>query len=240
MEQKLYKPVIIKKVLNDEHYYYVDGIFYPAVSHILSETLPTPFALRYWIGEVGNEKAQQKLENSATRGTLIHEACEKLLKGEEISLIKEFPNLKDKKVLVGFANWCAEYKPQSISTEKTVASKYGYAGTLDLLCTINNEPWIIDFKTSAGVYVSHKIQVCAYRQAVLEMTGIEAKMGILHLDFKSKKGWNFISDFNIEKKPITIEAFLTVLEMYKILNGGKIPEPKFENEYPENLKLYSH
>lgn len=237
-EQKLYKPVIVKKVINDEHFYFVDGVFLPAVTRILQETLPTPYALKYWIGEIGNEKAEEKLKKAGDRGTLIHDACERLLKGEEISLIEEFKDKKDKKILVGFVNWCSEFQPGIISIEETVASKYGYAGTLDLFCNINNEPWIIDFKTSAGIYVSHHIQISMYRQAVLEMTGIEAKMGLLHLNPKTKKGWSLVTDIKIEGQPVTTKDITTVLEMYKVLNGGKIKEPELEENYPERIKLW--
>lgn len=239
---KLYKPVIVKKIINDEHFYFVDGKYLPAVTHVLAETLPMPYALRYWLGEVGNERAQQKLEKAGDRGTAIHEACEKLIMGEELNLTKEFPISSDKKVLVGFINWFAEFQPKLIKgtqPELILASQKGYAGTLDLPVVLRETPTIVDIKTSAGVYDSHKLQLVAYRQAFKEMYGIETDIAILHLTPKAKKGFIYYdqSKLMIDGKPVTIDDFMTVIAMYKVLHGGKIPEPPEVDEYPEILKL---
>lgn len=238
-KKELYHPEIIRKEVNDEHYYFVNGTFMPSVTKILGEAMPTPFALKNWLGEVGNERAELKLRKAGERGTLIHKACERLLKGEEISLIDEFPSREDKKVLVGFVNWISEVQPEVIATEKTVASRYGYAGTLDLYCIINSRPWIIDWKTSAGVYESHKLQLRAYHQAVLEMTGENAELGILHLNSRTKKGWTFYGteEMTIKKKPVEISDFMVFFEAYKVLNGGIIPPPPEIDSYPETLKI---
>lgn len=237
---KLYKPVIVRKEVEDSHYYFVDGKFFPSVTTILSETLPTPFALRYWIGEVGNEFAAKRLQEAGERGTKIHEACGMLIKGEEINLEKDFPEKRDKKTLVGFLNWFADYQPQewkAIPPETTVASSLGYAGTLDYGCLIKDKPFIIDFKTSASIYDSHKLQTIAYQNAVYEMTGVEAEVGILHLNPRVKKGYTFHTDLEIKNKPVTIEDFLKVFAVYKMLNGGVIKEPDLTEIYPPIIRL---
>lgn len=237
---KLYRPVIVRKEVDDEHYYFVDGVFTPAVTKILDFSMPTPFALRYWIGEVGNEKAQAKLEAAGTRGTLLHEACEALMRGDEVDLLNQFPDKKDKKALTGFVNWFNAVKPEYDvkDIEFTVASQQGYAGTLDLHCRINKEDWIIDFKTSANVYDGHKLQVAAYQQAYYEMTGKLCKMGILHLNPKVRAGYSFHSDLEIRGKAVTPEDFFKVFAVYKMLNGGVIPEPDLTEVYPEKIKLF--
>ncbi len=108
--------------------------------------------------------------------------------------------------------------------------------------------YIVDFKTSGGVYLDHLFQVTSYQQAILEMLGIKAKRGILHLNPKTKKGWKFHDDneFKIKQDgtkptkytPITITDFLLVLKMYKMLKGGIIPDPKLVDSYPIEVKLY--
>lgn len=235
----LYSPVIVKKEVNSEHYYYVDGQFFPGVTTILHETLPTPMALRSWIGDVGNEKAQLKLERAADRGTKIHAACESLLRGESVNLDIEFPDRNDKKCVAAFVNWASEFNPD-ISKGKiefVVASQLGFAGTLDIFCYIDDQPWIVDIKTSTGVYDSHKLQVVAYQQAFYEMTGIKANMAILHLNFRTKKGYSFIKDISIGGRELIIGDFVKVFEVYKMLNGGKIPEPPLDNIYPSVISL---
>lgn len=241
--EELYQPVIVRKELDDQHYYYVDEKFTPAVTTILSETLPMSLGLKNWIGDVGNEKAQMKMEKAAERGTAIHEACEKLILGEEINLEKDFPERQDKKVLVGFINWFVDYQPKplkNLKPEYIVASKLGFAGTVDYPCMINNLPYVVDFKTSKSVsYDSYKLQLVAYKHAIYEMTGIECRMGILHLTPMTKKGYSFIDDdrMEIKKKKVEISDFLAVLNLYKVLNGGQIPEPDLTEIYPPIIKL---
>ena len=234
---KLYKPVIVRKEVDDEHYYFVNGKFTPAVTRILDEAMPMPYALRHWIGEVGNEKAQAKLEKAGERGTLIHNACEQLLKGETLKL-SEFTEASDKKAIVGFVNWANEAKPDVKNIEFTVASRLGYAGTLDIYCEINKEPWIVDIKTSANVYDSHKLQIAGYQNAFAEMTGIKANMGILHLNPRTIKGWTFHKDLEISGEPVDIRDFMAVFNMYLMLNGGGVKEPDLTDVYPDEIKLY--
>ena len=237
----LYQPVITRKEVDGSHYYYVDNKFVPGVTTILHDTLPTPVALRQWIGDVGNEKAQQKLERAGERGTSIHNACEALLKGEEINLEKGFPNKADKKCVASFVNWVYETNPviaDPAHIEATVASVHGYAGTLDIFCYIDDEPWIIDIKTSSGVYDAHKLQIKAYQQAWYEMTGIMAKTGILHLNYRTKRGYSLIEKMTIGGRELEFGDFLKVFDVYKMLNGGEVPEPPTVDTYPSIISLY--
>lgn len=250
----LYAPVITRKQIDDSHYYYIDNgngpEYVPGVTTILHDTLPTPVALRKWIGDVGNEQADKKMNDAAERGTAIHDACEVLLRGEDLYLNQPFLNHKggqysftnsDKKCIVGFVDWCNEFKPEIKSTddiEFTVASKHGFAGTLDIFCYINDEPWIIDIKTSTGIYDSHKLQVIAYQQALYEMRGIKANVGILHLNYRTKKGYSLIDKIEINKKKLTFKDFMKVFDTYKMLNGGKIKGPPLKSVYPDVINLY--
>lgn len=252
----MFKPVIIKKEINDEHYYYVgesedaQPIFFPSVTKILHEAMPMPIGLKMWLGDVGNERAEQKLNNAAARGTLLHQACESLLYGEELE-IKNFDR-KDQKCLVSFINWFAEFQPTDIEIEQMVASTLKYAGTLDIRCRLKPETlaqlkikpqrpetdkWIIDLKTSRSIYLDHKLQITAYEEANYEMTGERSNRAILHLNPLTKRGYTFDADMTHEGAPITIDSFMCVYHMYKMLNGGVIPEPEEIEAYPEKLKL---
>lgn len=257
----MYKPVIIKKEINDEHFYYVDGKFTPGVTTILDESMPMPFGLRKWIGDVGNEKAEQKLNAAGDRGSAIHKACEALLLGETIKLQENFPQERDQKCIVSFINWINLFQPDLGKTnediykniEQVVASSLGFAGTLDLCCQIDpdlifkhtkfrtdNPNWIIDLKTSRDIYDSHKLQITGYKEAKFEMTGIQYNRGILLLNPLTIIGYKFMTEnkMTIAGKPVTTEDFMTVFNMYLMLNGGKVKEPNLENVYPESLSLY--
>lgn len=48
---------------------------------------------------------------------------------------------------------------------------HAYAGTCDLVATINGKLAIADFKTSTGIWPEYRLQLAAYRQAYGEETG---------------------------------------------------------------------
>ena len=237
----IYKPIITKQVIDDSHYYFVDGEYVPGVTTILHETLPTAPQLRQWIGDLGSEKAQARMEVAADRGTRIHQACEDLLRARPVNLKRDFPKYDEKKCITSFVDWVNVLHPTVVSPdhiEMVVASKAGFAGTLDLFCIIENEPWIVDFKTTSGIYDSHKLQLIAYQQAYLEMTGVNANVGILHLNHKTKKGWTFMTKMEIGGRPLEFGDFMKVFEVYKVLNGGVIRPVPLRTAYPEILTLY--
>jgi len=137
--------------------------------------------------------------------------------------------------LMSFHNWFHTFNPdlKSIQSEQVVGSKkYKYAGTLDLVCIKDGELWIIDFKTSAGIYPNYERQVSAYKQAYEEMYGVEIKhTAILRTGTTHKIKY----EFKEVNKPF--QSFLNVYQTYLDENGGKIPEPPLVDAYPNTLKL---
>jgi len=239
-----YQPVIVKKEIDTSHYYWV-GMdeqnleFVPSVTKILHEGMPTPLALKMWLMDVGAEKAEKKLNDAGARGSMLHDMCESLLLGNKIES-KTISNERDKKCVASFINWCAEYQPEikeQNHIEFIVASTLGYAGTMDIFCTIKGEPYIVDIKTSANIYPEHMLQITAYQEAFYEMTEIKAKRAILHLNPLTKKGYNFIEKIEIKKKPVTISDFICAFDMYKMINGGIISQPPKITVYPELFEL---
>jgi hypothetical protein len=61
-----------------------------------------------------------------------------------------------------------------------------YAGTLDLLCKIGGEPYLIDFKTSQRIWAEHEIQVSAYKHA-LEDRPVSLKLAILQVGYRGNR-----------------------------------------------------
>lgn len=224
---------IVRKEIDATHYYFVDGVWYPGVTSILDEAAPKGYGLLNFFKNNDAESIEKIKEETAEFGSKMHDAYEKLLNGVELNLAKDYPTTKEKKHIISFYTWYNATKPTEIQTEHTIASvKYRFAGTLDLACKINGETWIIDFKTSSGIYMSHEMQITAYKQAFEEMYGVKvAHLGIVRTGTKHKAGYEF--------KEVTreLKEFLNVYEMYKSLHGGKIPDPPLVDVYPETLKL---
>lgn len=75
-------------------------------------------------------------------------------------------------ILAAFRTWQDEAQFVTVAAEKLVFSReHGYAGTVDLIGTLNGRLAVLDIKTGRGVYPEYKLQLAAYAIARGEMTG---------------------------------------------------------------------
>lgn len=224
---------IVRKEIDDSHYYFVDGEFYPGVTTILDEAGPVPYALKQWFKNNSAQDIEEKSSTALTFGSRMHDAYEKIFNGVPLFLNKDYPLTKEKKHIYSVYSWASQVKPEVIQTECVVASKeFQYAGTLDLLCKIDNEYWVIDFKTSAGIYDSYLWQVEAYRRAVKETFGIEVQhAGILRSGTKHKCGYEF------KESTASFSDFKRIYDTYLSLHGGSVPNPPLIDVYPDVIQL---
>lgn len=144
--------------------------------------------LWHWKMKLGKEESDRIGNEAAEKGTRVHRRLEQILQGREFKTTpKEL-----KPYIDAFNNWVEEYQPNILFTERFVSSnKYGYAGTVDLICIIDGEPWVIDFKTSKAIYDEYGLQVRAYGYAFEEITNTKCRTAILQLGLPTKKGWKF-------------------------------------------------
>ena len=170
----------------DERFYSTDGEkFYPSVTTIL-EVYPKGFGFEQWLKDVG-DKAKDIADRAAAFGSKVHDATERLNKGEELSWIeegKENYTLEEWKSLLKYSDFWAKTKPELIANEQAYCSeKLGYGGTIDRVVRIIGELWLIDIKTSNYIHTSHELQLAAYAQMWNEFNPkYEIKnTGILHL-----------------------------------------------------------
>lgn len=188
----------------------------PSVTTVLSNGLPAP-ALKAW-GErlvaeyaVDNIDAWRRLNRSdaidhvkrapfrqlnaaGNRGTDIHTIAERILDGIN-------PNSWEGQTYGHHAQHIADflddYEVNVLGYEKTVVNDQdGYAGSYDLLARINNETWLIDWKTSKSVYGKFGVQLAAYANATWQITAQTAepmpavdRLGVVHL---TDVGYRFI------------------------------------------------
>jgi hypothetical protein len=98
----------------------------------------------------------RKADKAADRGTTIHEWLEKAMLGEQV------PDLDGEAVEYEQAAhaWLDAYSPEPVNLEITMFSSR-YAGTADGIVKIDGQNWLIDFKTSKGLYESAALQLAA-------------------------------------------------------------------------------
>jgi len=127
-------------------------------------------------------------QNAADSGTVSHKLVEAHIKGEEADLSDFTKNQIDagETGFLAFLDW---EKQQDIIYEHieypVVSEKYRYGGTIDMVARKNGSLWLLDLKTSRGVYKEMKLQVAAYSMAFEEQEQRQIhEWHILRLDKK--------------------------------------------------------
>jgi len=160
-----------------------------------------------------------KKEEAAGAGTIVHEWAEKftvsVLNGEDAPGIDhEWPE----EVLNGinaFLEWYTTHDVKFEASERIVFSrKHEYVGTCDAIAQVDGKRYMIDYKTSKGIYNEMYAQVSAYYHAYMEETGDELD-GALIIKFGKEDGG--FETKNITKKEIDIHqnAFIAMLTLKK-------------------------
>lgn len=159
---------------------------------------------------------RRKKEEAGQKGTDVHAEVESLLKRimEASGGIIEAGEKSDIPQVQKFIDWAVENKVKFLESEKHVFSeKLWIGGILDMVIELNGKKLIADIKTSSGIYNEAFFQMGAYDLCLEEM-GYEID-GYLVINLK--KTGEF--DLKIaENKEINKRAFLSALELYKIIN----------------------
>lgn len=98
-------------------------------------------------------------------GSEVHNLIEVHLKDQPVHLQNY-----SKKVQNGYnayLKWEKANNFELIASERRMYSKKGFAGTTDCICKLNGEKFVIDFKTSKGIYEpGYSMQLSAYKDMV--------------------------------------------------------------------------
>ena len=141
------------KVHFDEstHTYTLDGKELPSVTHII----------RYLAVDKANNADQNMALIARERGSAVHEAT--VMYDYSGDIPDDFP-AEYAPYLEAYVQFVRDYKPGWIYTEHIMgSSELGYAGTLDRFGVIDEEPAILDIKTSYKVDIpSLSSQLYAY------------------------------------------------------------------------------
>ena len=223
-----------------------EGVYYPSVTTIL-QYMPKNKFFESWLKDVGHN-ADLIMRRAGKEGTQVHEACEQLILGNEVSWIDDYGRAKYSQIvwemILKFADFWKTYKPELISAEEFVWSdEHKYAGTADIVCKMNDEIWLLDIKTSNSIHKSYDLQLASYAKALGESKGIKIqRTGILWLKAQSRgpskqkkviqgKGWKLLQVDDIEKN---FELFKMIYKLYTLENPTTEP---IYNSYPTTLKL---
>ena len=127
--------------------------------------------LRIWV-----VRADYIVKKAAEDGTATHELIEDYLNGKECSFLNQWGNPQHNpdvwQMFLRFVDFWETYKPKLIETEVHLFSdELEIAGTADMVCEIDGELWVIDFKTSNHLQTTYDLQIAAYAKCYEECYG---------------------------------------------------------------------
>ena len=222
--------------LPDSRYYRRNGKFYPSITYVLSY-YPKGKFFEDWLKKVGYS-SDYIVKKAADEGTQVHEMIEEYLSGKEMNFLSlngdPLYNPHVWQMFLKFVEWWETFKPTLLEAEVHLFSdKLKVAGTCDLVCEINNEIWVIDFKTSNSMQTTYELQTAVYSECYVECFGKKAdRQGILWLKSKRKKpiegkmqgkGWEMVEPKRTQKE--NLDIFQTVRKLFDLENPN--PAPSF-------------
>ncbi len=151
-----------------EHTYWLCGSQIPSVT-----TVMRPLSDKYY-----DRIDKHALEVAANRGTAVHNAIEVYNEFGILDIPEEFKGYMD-----AYMKWVEDRHPAIYRSEiRTYHKILMYAGTADLICGIDGDTVLVDYKTSYRVSeMLYGVQLEAYAQA-LKSHGLNVgKKIILHL-----------------------------------------------------------
>lgn len=165
--------------------------FYPSVTTLLKQVMPTPPALLDWMIANGNDGSTEKRDLAAAYGTFMHGEFEKLIINRRYDFdsvpasmlaYMERENLREKvfaewlpkirKDVLAFAQFIKDWNVKPLAVEIGLYHpQFHYAGCLDLPCVMTDPKTgksfvaIVDFKSGRkGFYEEHELQLHLYRE----------------------------------------------------------------------------
>lgn len=177
----------------DERFYLSTKIkdkYYPSVTTIL-QAYPKGPGYVEWLKGVGFN-ATEIMNRAGDEGTRIHEAIERVLQGFRLEWVNEDGThnyiLREWQMILRFMDFYNTFKPKTIHIEQQIVSDdLRVGGTIDYVCEINGEIWLIDFKSSNAIYDSYYLQIAKYVEMWEEKYKRKInRYGVLWLKAKTK------------------------------------------------------
>lgn len=127
---------VIRYDVDDEHFYFGGEKseikqYYMSLTRVLDIGGPFPEGLRQYLRVTSFDEQKERLEVTGARGTKLHDALDKLMRGAELEM-KDYPTTYEKDAIVTFIRMIRFLDPKNYATELIVADPdLRIAGTLD-------------------------------------------------------------------------------------------------------------
>ena len=174
-----------RKNVNEVRMYECGDNAYPSVTSIISFVSREKFAS--WRARVGNAEANKVTKQATTRGTDLHYLFEMYLQNKDVKQYEQY-NKPLIQYMFNFAKPHIDERLNNIYQQETgmYSDKLCLAGTVDLICEVDGELAIVDFKTSKKEkpeewLEDYFVQLSAYWAMFSEKTGVVPKKLVVFL-----------------------------------------------------------
>lgn len=221
---------------SDGHRYYYrfndagEPEFYPSVTTLLKQVMPTAPALLDWMIANGKDGSTEKRDLAAAYGTFMHGQFETLIINRRYDFdsvpaallaYMERENLPEKvfaewlpkvrKDVLAFAQFIKDWNVKPLAVEIGLYHpKYHYAGCLDLPCVMTDPKTgksftaLVDFKSGRkGFYEEHELQLHLYKDA---WNCWYESMPITRVFNFSPKDWRKAPTYNLKDQTDSVNA----------------------------------
>jgi hypothetical protein len=204
--------------------------FYPSVTTLLKQVMPTPPALLDWMIANGKDGATEKRNLAAAYGTFMHGQFEALIINRRYDFdsvpaalltYMERENLPEKvfaewlpkirKDVLSFAQFIKDWNVKPLAVEIGLYHpQYHYAGCLDMPCVMadpktgNTFAAIVDFKSGRkGFFEEHELQLHLY----MDMWNVNyPEMPVARVFNFSPKDWRTKPTYNLKDQTESVNA----------------------------------
>jgi len=179
--------VEIPRLMEDSTRYYQvsESTIYPSVTSVISFISRKKFA--DWRARVGEEAANKKTKHATTRGTKLHKVLEVYIDNGDYQSLDEYQSPLIQ-LMFKAAKSQLDSRLGTIYQQETNMSsdRLCLAGTVDLICEVDGELSIVDFKTSEKEkpeewLEDYFVQLSAYWAMFSEKTGVVPKKLVVFL-----------------------------------------------------------
>ena len=219
MSSGVTEPKIASRAKAHQRYRLGDGAQVPGVTTVLG-IINKPQLVK-WANNLGLQgiDSTKYVDETARVGTLAHEMIQEYLGGpgwDREAYDAQKVDLAENAVLSFF-----EWERQTGSRMRThaielqmVSEKHRYGGTIDWYGDIGGQMWLVDIKTSKGLYPEHEYQVAAYRWLLQENGYPVDGVRLLRVGRTEDEGFD---DHVIPERKLRggWEVFLSALSLYR-------------------------
>lgn len=206
--QVVAKPMLIQWAANQAVEY--------IISHKLvggKETAVIPLSVL----EEARTAHRKKKEAAGDWGTTLHKHIENYVKDGTMPILDGAM----KEAFGHFMVWAADKK--FLDSELRIYSKEMFVGgTCDLVVEIDGKPWLVDVKTSSGIYPEHFWQMASYDICVKEMNLYPAIEGYIVINLKKDGTFEEKRSVSNEDNQAAFRAALTIYRIQEKLKANII------------------